>query len=145
MLIREFINKYIVAYKNYKEIWIKINKLSKTPELSSPLGSAKLKLVEKVCYSTYVKRLNAAQIFGYAFLEVYLITRFFNHKVLPLLIFIFELGSQRRTKKVVHHQEVNEDKKLKSTIKKFGKLQVRINREFLLFLHVMIILIAGIF
>jgi len=30
------------------------------------------------------------------------------------------LGTQRRTKKVVHHQEVNEDKKLKSTIKKFG-------------------------
>merc|ERR1712139_191871 len=29
-------------------------------------------------------------------------------------------GTQRRTKKVVHHQEVNEDKKLKSTIKKFG-------------------------
>tara|TARA_B110000503_G_C7039460_1_gene367588 strand:+ start:107 stop:466 length:360 start_codon:yes stop_codon:yes gene_type:complete len=30
------------------------------------------------------------------------------------------IGTQRRTKKVVHHQEVNEDKKLKSTIKKFG-------------------------
>jgi nascent polypeptide-associated complex subunit beta len=30
------------------------------------------------------------------------------------------VGTQRRTKKVVHHQEVNEDKKLKSTIKKFG-------------------------
>ena len=30
------------------------------------------------------------------------------------------LGTQRRTKKVVHHTEVNEDKKLKSTIKKFG-------------------------
>ncbi len=29
-------------------------------------------------------------------------------------------GTQRRIKKVVHHQEVNEDKKLKSTIKKFG-------------------------
>jgi len=29
-------------------------------------------------------------------------------------------GTQRRTKKVVHHTEVNEDKKLKSTIKKFG-------------------------
>ena len=130
-MIGEFINKYIVAYKNYKEIWIKINK-SRTLELSSPLGSAKLKLVEKVCYSTYVKRLNAAQIFGYAFLEVYLITRFFNHKVLPLLIFIFELGSQRRTKKVVHHQEVNEDKKLKSTIKKFGKLLVRFSREFVI-------------
>ena len=30
------------------------------------------------------------------------------------------LGTQRRTKKVVHHTEVAEDKKLKSTIKKFG-------------------------
>ena len=29
-------------------------------------------------------------------------------------------GTQRRTKKVVHHTEVAEDKKLKSTIKKFG-------------------------
>ena len=29
-------------------------------------------------------------------------------------------GTQRRTKKVVHKQEVAEDKKLKSTIKKFG-------------------------
>jgi len=45
-MIAIFINKYIVAYKNYKEIWIKINK-SRTLELSSPLGSAKLKLVEK--------------------------------------------------------------------------------------------------
>jgi len=54
-------------------------------------------------------------------------------------------GSQRRTKKVVHHQEVNEDKKLKSTIKKFGKFQARFSREFLLFLHVMLILISGIF
>merc|ERR1712170_69011 len=34
-------------------------------------------------------------------------------------------GSQRRTKKVVHHQEVNEDKKLKSTIKKFGMQQLQ--------------------
>jgi len=34
--------------------------------------------------------------------------------------FCIVLGTQRRTKKVVHHQEVNEDKKLKSTIKKFG-------------------------
>ena len=29
-------------------------------------------------------------------------------------------GTQRRTKKVTHHQEVNEDKRLKSTVKKFG-------------------------
>jgi hypothetical protein len=37
---------------------------------------------------------------------------------------LFLLGTQRRTKKVVHSHsnEVNEDKKLKSTIKKFGKL-----------------------
>merc|ERR1719284_553410 len=34
-------------------------------------------------------------------------------------------GTQRRTKKVVHHQEVNEDKKLKSTIKKFGMQQLQ--------------------
>ena len=34
--------------------------------------------------------------------------------------FLFNIGSQRRTKKVVHHDTVNEDKKLKSTIKKFG-------------------------
>jgi hypothetical protein len=31
------------------------------------------------------------------------------------------VGTQRRTKKVVHHAEVEEDKKLKSQIKKFGK------------------------
>jgi hypothetical protein len=38
------------------------------------------------------------------------------------LTFVFLLvGTQRRNKKVVHHQEVNEDKKLKQTIKKFGK------------------------
>ena len=31
------------------------------------------------------------------------------------------IGTQRRTKKVVHHkEEVNEDKKVKATIKKFG-------------------------
>jgi len=41
------INKYIVAYKNYKEIWIKIKK-SRKLEPSSPLGSVKPKLVEKV-------------------------------------------------------------------------------------------------
>jgi len=29
-------------------------------------------------------------------------------------------GTQRRTKKVVHRQEVNEDKKLKSAVSKFG-------------------------
>merc|ERR1711935_515512 len=36
-------------------------------------------------------------------------------------------GTQRRTKKVVHSygQEVNEDKKLKSTIKKFGMQQLQ--------------------
>merc|ERR1712216_710429 len=34
-------------------------------------------------------------------------------------------GTQRRTKKVVHHQEVNEDKKLKSVIKKFGMQQLQ--------------------
>merc|ERR1711981_984716 len=34
-------------------------------------------------------------------------------------------GTQRRTKKVVHHQEVNEDKKFKSTIKKFGMQQLQ--------------------
>ncbi len=34
-------------------------------------------------------------------------------------------GTQRRIKKVVHHtQEVNEDKKIKSTIKKFGMQQL---------------------
>jgi nascent polypeptide-associated complex subunit beta len=33
---------------------------------------------------------------------------------------LHNLGTQRRTKKVVHHTEVAEDKKLKSTIKKFG-------------------------
>lgn len=37
--------------------------------------------------------------------------------------FCFNLGTQRRTKKVVTHvqTEVSEDKKLKATIKKFGK------------------------
>lgn len=41
---------------------------------------------------------------------------------LASLTFVFLLvGTQRRNKKVVHHQEVNEDKKLKQTIKKFGK------------------------
>ena len=34
-------------------------------------------------------------------------------------------GTQRRTKKVVHHQEVSEDKKLKSTIKKYGMQQLQ--------------------
>jgi len=34
-------------------------------------------------------------------------------------------GTQRRNKKVVHHQEVNEDKKLKQTIKKFGMQQLQ--------------------
>lgn len=36
---------------------------------------------------------------------------------------IYDAGTQRRTKKVVHThgQEVNEDKKLKSQIKKFGR------------------------
>merc|ERR1712147_345780 len=38
------INKYIVAYKNYKETWIK---KSRMPELSSPRGLETLKLVEK--------------------------------------------------------------------------------------------------
>ena len=34
-------------------------------------------------------------------------------------------GTKRRIKKVVHHtQEVNEDKKIKSTIKKFGMQQL---------------------
>jgi len=38
------------------------------------------------------------------------------------LMFLTLLGTQRRTKKVVHHTEaVAEDKKLKATIKKFGK------------------------
>ena len=35
-------------------------------------------------------------------------------------IVFLNVGTQRRTKNVVHHTEVNEDKKLKSTIKKFG-------------------------
>ena len=34
-------------------------------------------------------------------------------------------GTQRRVKKVVHHQGVEEDKKLKSTIKKFGMQQLQ--------------------
>ena len=42
-----FINKYIVAYKNYKEIWIKIKK-SRMQEPSSQLGSGKPKSVVKV-------------------------------------------------------------------------------------------------
>ena len=34
-------------------------------------------------------------------------------------------GTQRRIKKVVHHTEVPEDKKLKSTFKKFGMQQLQ--------------------
>jgi hypothetical protein len=34
------------------------------------------------------------------------------------------LGTQRRTKKVVTQHTVNEDKKLKATVKKFGKVSV---------------------
>jgi len=39
------INKYIVAYKNYKEIWIKKSRML---EPSSQRGSVKPKLVAKV-------------------------------------------------------------------------------------------------
>ncbi len=35
--------------------------------------------------------------------------------------FMLTVGTQRRTKKVVTSQAVGEDKKLKATVKKFGK------------------------
>jgi len=118
-----FINKYIVAYKNYKEIWIKIKKL-RMQETSSPLGSVKPKLVVKVrnfidsvtemhihnhflCFCAVVDASKKLDVRGFL---VCMAVASINRVCLPF----FELvGSQRRTKKVVHHQEVNEDKKLK--------------------------------
>jgi len=41
------------------------------------------------------------------------------------LVFIVNLGTQRRKKKHVNVQNVNEDKKLKSAIKKFGMHEKR--------------------
>jgi hypothetical protein len=41
------------------------------------------------------------------------------------LVFIVKLGTQRRKKKHVNVQNVNEDKKLKSAIKKFGMHETR--------------------
>ena len=83
------------------------------PELSSPPEWVKLKLEEKVSFQsllTPTKFWTIPSICGFLkdFCDVYSFCLTF-------------IGTQRRTKKVVHaREEVNEDKKVKATIKKFG-------------------------
>ena len=84
------------------------------PEPSSPNVSETLKSVGRVSCSFQSDSQIAKKLRNLVIFEP-------RSALLCLKWLIFGyVGTQRRTKKVVHHQEVNEDKKLKSTIKKFG-------------------------
>jgi hypothetical protein len=80
------------------------------PEPSSPPEWVKLKLEEKVSFQSLLTPT-----------QIWIIQSSFccRHDI-DVNSFCF-IGTQRRTKKVVHSTpEVNEDKKVKATIKKFG-------------------------
>lgn len=115
------INKYILAYKNKMEGGNQ-EVLDARAKLAARFGKVQVGGKGRFGFKSKFQVLNLLL----RCLVTWIIL--FDH----ILTVYYHIGSQRRTKKVVHHQEVNEDKKLKSVIKKFGRYQ---NIIFLIFLR----------